>query len=232
MKESHKVLQSKWNMNFCSITLRKWCISKCIVNGYRFMYNYPEKYLNIVQEISDNEIWRVSSHFSKRVSYYVSNHGRVKSVSNSSGKETLLKPFTSNGYLKLNLYDLKRHRMNFFVHRLVAICFVPNPSKYLFVNHIDSVSADNFSYNLEWVKTPNEYNLATNIKLRNKKRSTCHIVATVQQICIQTGNVIKTWSTVRDVQKELGFNSGDIFKCCRGEQKTSKGFIWKFLLSK
>ena len=33
---------------------------------------------------------------------------------------------------------------------------------------------------------------------------------------------------VPDNAKELGIRSSDIYKVCRGERKTSHGYIWKY----
>ena len=43
-----------------------------------------------------------------------------------------------------------------------------------------------------------------------------------------TGKFIKEFKSSQDVQRQLGFNSSQIRACCRGEYKTSKGYIWIF----
>ena len=55
----------------------------------------------------------------------------------------------------------------FFVHRLVAEAFVPNPNNYSIVNHKDENPSNNCADNLEWCSI--EYN--SNYGGRNKKLS-------------------------------------------------------------
>lgn len=43
-------------------------------------------------------------------------------------------------------------------------------------------------------------------------------------------NFIKEWPSAKDVQLQLNISSLDIGACARGEQKTAKGFIWKYKL--
>lgn len=226
MKAARKVLSAEWKMNCSFSNLSKWCKTKCIVNGYCFMYDCTEKYSEIVRNINDGEIWKIFSQCNEKKHYQVSNYGRVKSVM-LNGREKLLKQQCYQLYPQLMLY-LNGSGKTYSVHRLVALCFAPNPNNYNFVNHIDSVSANNFASNLEWVKTANEYNPATNIKLRIKRRCVGHFVAKIEQICIQTGNVIKIWNSAREINKELGFLTCQILKCCRGKIKTSMGYKWEF----
>ena len=42
------------------------------------------------------------------------------------------------------------------------------------------------------------------------------------------GNFIKEWDNSYQIQKSLGFLSGDIRFCCEGKQKTSKGYKWEY----
>jgi hypothetical protein len=42
------------------------------------------------------------------------------------------------------------------------------------------------------------------------------------------GNFIKEWQGAIDVQKALGISHVDICSCCKGRQKTAKGFTWKY----
>lgn len=80
--------------------------------------------------------------------YLISTYGRVKSRSN--GKETILKSdLNSSGYHRVSLYKNGK-RTRYFIHRLVAEAFVPNPENLPLVNHIDEDKENNEVTNLEW----------------------------------------------------------------------------------
>lgn len=51
----------------------------------------------------------------------------------------------TNGYLRANI-----HSSDFYIHRLVAICYLENPNKYNEVNHKDGDKHNNCVENLEW----------------------------------------------------------------------------------
>jgi hypothetical protein len=55
----------------------------------------------------------------------------------------------NNGYRMVNLYGNIKKR--FYVHRLVAMAFIPNPENKQEVNHKNANRADNILENLEWV---------------------------------------------------------------------------------
>ena len=42
------------------------------------------------------------------------------------------------------------------------------------------------------------------------------------------GNFIKTFRGSRFIRQELGISTTDISSCCKGKQKTSRGFIWRY----
>ena len=78
--------------------------------------------------------------------YSVSNMGRVR----NNNTENILTPSTKDGYLKINLH-MGSKRMTRYVHRLVAIAFIPNPENKPQVNHINGIHGDARAENLEWV---------------------------------------------------------------------------------
>lgn len=66
-------------------------------------------------------------------------------------KERLMKPFDNgNGYLVITLSIDDGSRKNFYIHRLVAEAFLPNPDNLPQVNHLDYDRKNNRVTNLEW----------------------------------------------------------------------------------
>lgn len=51
----------------------------------------------------------------------------------------------------------------------------------------------------------------------------------VAQYDKQTLELIKIWSSMHEVQRELGINRGNISSCCKGKLKSAGGFIWKYV---
>lgn len=56
-----------------------------------------------------------------------------------------------NGYLRVYMRrDSDYKRVDMYIHRLVALAFIPNPENKKFVNHIDTNRSNNHVNNLEW----------------------------------------------------------------------------------
>lgn len=111
--------------------------------------------------------------------YLISNHGRVARILKSTYKTLKTFKRQAGGYLgrknaklmyhdKVSLYDKDSHKpKQFFIHRLVAAAFIPNPNKYPIVNHKDGNSLNNNVNNLEWCTY--SYNLKEAYRLGNRK---------------------------------------------------------------
>ncbi len=81
--------------------------------------------------------------------YYVTENGEV--YSNFNGQLKKRKPVIDKyGYYKLTMYH-NRKKFDMKVHRLVAICFIPNPNDLPMVEHLDDNKLNNHVSNLEWV---------------------------------------------------------------------------------
>jgi hypothetical protein len=162
--------------------------------------------------------------------YEVSNLGEVKSLGrlDSRGhhlKEKLLSPGkTENGYLFVTLYKNGVGK-TFKIHRLVYSTFVEEIPEDMQVNHIDEDKENNRVDNLNLMTPKQNSNWGT----RNARRAAARskLVEAVDKI---TGRVIFTFpSTAEAGRQGLGFNSSHISKCCNGERKSHKGFIWRYI---
>ena len=82
-------------------------------------------------------------------------------------KDKVLKPCLNNsGYFRVSM-NLIGKRKDYFVHRLVAECFCPNPYNKDKVNHKDGNKHNNNASNLEWVTSSenNKHAFANGLKL-------------------------------------------------------------------
>lgn len=101
------------------------------------------------------ETWKKIKDYSTRfLSYYVSDEGRVKSVT-LDGVEHILKPQTqSSGYLQVKL-SVNGNTTLFLVHRLVGLHFLNLPkgknAEELVVHHKDGNTKNNRVSNLQWM---------------------------------------------------------------------------------
>lgn len=70
-----------------------------------------------------------------------------------------MKPFNNKGYKKVSLGG--RDNKEYFVHRLVAECFIPNPDNLPIINHKDENPSNNCADNLEWCDQKYNINYGT-----------------------------------------------------------------------
>lgn len=168
--------------------------------------------------------------------YQVSNLGRVRSLDREvyrngpHGRKIFLKRKgqilkqlkTPYGYLVVNLgkgYLQKR------VHRLVAICFIPNPENKSTVNHKDGNKENNCVENLEWC-TVKENNLHA---MRTLKKGCLYNNNRARKIkCVETGRVfnsIKEAAAWCDCSKAS--NIGGVARGSYG-RRTCCGYHWKW----
>lgn len=131
--------------------------------------------------------------------YAVSYEGKVYSFKTNK----FLKPFKdTQGYNYIECYaNKKKHR--FAVHRLVAICFIPNPDNLPEVNHKWGDKDDNKASSLEWV-TPSQnviHSMRTGLNSNPKFTE-----ETVHKIC----KLLEDGWRVCDISKSLGVERHNI----------------------
>lgn len=82
--------------------------------------------------------------------YEIDSKGYVVSTK-GKGKRILKTYWTHNNYKATHLYDSNTKRRRFYIHRLVAEAFLPNPTDSWGVKHKNKNPDDNDIDNLEWI---------------------------------------------------------------------------------
>lgn len=109
--------------------------------------------------------------------YEVSDTGLVRSIDREILVKGATKPYIKKGQLLSILPNKNVHYMqvslwknniglNYYVHRLVAQAFIPNPNNLPEVNHIDGNRQNNNVSNLEWIDRTGNYQHAIDTGLR------------------------------------------------------------------
>lgn len=162
--------------------------------------------------------------------YEVSSFGRIRSLNyNNTGEIRLLKPREDkNGYLRVNLSKNNKCK-NYFIHRLVALAFLPNDDKTnkTQVNHIDENKQNNNINNLEWITPVGNIRHGTGIE-RSKKARFIDKKEDRAIRCIETGIIYKN---VDEASEKTGLSKINIQGCCEKRYgcKTCGNFHWEYI---
>ena len=160
--------------------------------------------------------------------YTITDGGRVFSLNyRHTGKKKEVKPSLCHGYYRIGLW-IGGETKNFFVHRLVALAFIPNPDNLPEVNHKDEVKTNNIVGNLEWcsIKYNNTYGT------RNERIAETHLnrkdlskpVKQFTKDCV----FIKEYPSMMEAERQTGFNHSGILSCCKGKYKHAYNYIWRY----
>ena len=181
--------------------------------------------------------------------YQVSNFGKVRSLDryNSRGcwiKGCILEPTNCKGYLQIVLF-LNGKKSYYYIHRIVAEAFLPNPDNKPEIDHINTDKTDNtvclnedgsINYektNLRWVShTENMNNPLTRKKQSTRFKGKIGHNTPASKIIAQldkNGKLLKVWLCAMDAVRQEGYTQEHISSCCKGTLKTHKGYKWQYI---
>lgn len=160
--------------------------------------------------------------------YAVTSCGKVWSYK----YKKFLKPKTVRGYHMVDLFKNGEGKKSpIYVHRLVAITYIPNPDNLPCVNHKDESRTNNCVGNLEWCSY--QYNNTYGTRMEKVKASGAtknlwkYGVEAIKQavLCVETGVV---YESEMEAARQLGISHSHIGCCCNGKRKTTGGYHWQF----
>ena len=160
--------------------------------------------------------------------YKISNYGRVKN------KNKVLKlKVDKDWYYRIGLSKNNKQKF-YFIHRLVAQAFIPNPNDYPQVNHKDQspnkklgIFANNNVANLEWCDCKYNNNYGTVKELKRKAQLNRIDVSKVILQYDLDGNFIKEWKSQKEIERSLGFKQANISDACtKLKTHQSFGYMW------
>ena len=140
--------------------------------------------------------------------YEISNLGNIRN------RKRILKPFIDLGYFRIDLCNngnVERKK----IHILVAEAFCEKPDGAVEVHHINKNKLDNRAENLVWLTHIEHQVIHQNIFAPKP----------IKRID-PNGNVVRFESA--QAAGRAGFNTGHIIACCKGNEKTHKGFRWEY----
>lgn len=156
--------------------------------------------------------------------YEVSDKGNIKSVNyRGTGKSAIRKQSISkNGYMRVILSDNGKNK-TYFVHRLVAAAFIPNPDNLPQVNHKDENKSNNHVNNLEWCDNTYNHNFGTRNYRANKHKN-----KRIAQFDI-LGNKIAEYDSIKIAASKMGINVSQLSRHLNN--KPTKNVRGKFYYS-
>ncbi len=146
---------------------------------------------------------------------------RGKNGSKQLIKGRVLKQYIhKNGYMFVH-FSMNGKTVNLSVHRVVAICFIPNPNKHPEVNHIDNNRTNNVVSNLEWCSS--QYNQDYKKKFGTSPADV--LGRPVIAVNPETSEV--SWfETQHEAARQLDANPGNICSVLKGKLTKTKGYYF------
>lgn len=137
--------------------------------------------------------------------YKVSNTGKVISYRRVNPvllKPSITKTHCGKRYQRIALFDGKKHH-TFYLHRIVAGAFIPNPLNKPQVHHIDNNLLNNNRSNLEWVTNSENqvYRSSNSGNRKNDLPAYVHKSRNNFRVEIKRLSINKSFKTLKEASK-------------------------------
>jgi len=186
--------------------------------------------MKIIRQKTNDEIWKDIPSFIGLLQ--ASNFGRIKRLpkyrnSKNGGKaymseKILAQTISTYGYYKVCI-SVNTKRYDLLAHRLIAEAFISNPDSKHQINHINGIKTDNSIENLEWVSlTENiKHAQANGLSAIQLKGQDNNLSKKLYQYDLND-NLIKEWTGIREVCRELNIDRANMNRHLNGKVKTLK----------
>ena len=152
--------------------------------------------------------------------YQISPEGEVYSYY----KNRLLNPVTnSSGYKVVLLYKDKKPTL-FYVHRLVAQAFIPNPNNLPQINHLDEDKTNNNVSNLAWCTCKENCNWGSFHQVHSDKAYKRPVAA-----IDDNGNIVATFPSIDAASRAMGLARGTVNRAINKLGTKSAGYEWRYI---
>lgn len=167
-----------------------------------------------------NNDWNTCLFFN---SYQANRDGQIRNE--KSGR--IMKPYRQKtGYVFVCLqHNGKSYTKT--VHRLVWEAFNGPIPEGMDVNHINEDKTDNRLENLNLMTRKENINWGTCIERRRQKQRNNIRSKVILQYGLD-GELVQEWPSEKEIERILGYNQGNISRCCSGVIKTSYNYIWRY----
>lgn len=149
--------------------------------------------------------------------YLISKDGKVFSIKSNKLKIIDNNP---NGYSRVTIPIENYPSKKYYVHRLVAETYIPNPNNYSQVNHKDLNKHNNNMDNLEWCSEI--------MNMKHNAENKPQFSRKIEQYD-KSNKLLNDYSSIKEASDKTGLDMTSIIHCCSGRYKTSGGFIWKYV---
>lgn len=192
---------------------------KDISNKYKKKYNQP-----VITDI-EGEIWKPIKGYENI--YAVSNKGRVKNIISNS----LMSIFKVGNYLKVSLESKQ-----YYLHKIIAEAFIPNPENKPHVDHVDTNPLNNNIDNLRWCTTKENNNNPLTIAKQADRLKSYNVKRKLEVVRFKDNDIynIDVCESVLSAANAVNDQSTNISRTCKNNSGLDnpkykvKGYIFMY----